>query len=294
MKHVYFGVFAWSLIACGPAVSTSDDATANGSTSGEQTTVAGSTTGSSEDTSGGEDTIDESTSSGIAESSSSGLGSSSGDHESSDSGDPTLCVAPWLDPNDRLQVDGSPMRGNADGLVTIVQWLGYREPFSRNVYTTIEDLFEGPSGSQLRLVIKQMPFDFHDPARRWARAGIAAGQQDLFWEFHDAVFQYEDELEDETLDEIALSAGLDLDLLHEAMLSEEVEAQLEADEALFNEYEVGGTPGFSINGRVFAGALLAEDFESIVAEALTAMETRIDDGQSQCEAYANELDTNLP
>lgn|GEM_PF-2134167 len=204
------------------------------------------------------------------------------------------CGSPLVDADDRLEVLASPMRGNPDGLVTIVIWTGFAEPFSRSVQTTLDALLEGPLGSEVRVVSKQLPLPFQDPEELFARAGVAAHVLGAYWPFHDAMFAYEGELDMDVVDAIALEVGLDLEAFHDAMEGREVAAALEADRALFEFVGASGTPSWVVNGAFFVGAQPLEVFESAVSEQLEAMHGLVDAGRTPCEAYAERLDAQLP
>lgn len=204
------------------------------------------------------------------------------------------CGSPLLDPDDRLQLASSPMRGNPDALVTLVVWTGYADPFSASVQGTLAALAAGPQGEELRIVSKQMPLEFQDPRSRLARAGLAAESLGAYWEFHDAMFAADQELVPEVVDSIALDVGLDLEAFHGAMESEEVAAQLAADAALFEAVGASGTPSSIINGELFVGAQPLGGFEETVASQRAAMDGLIEDGIPACLAFEQRLDAQLP
>jgi protein-disulfide isomerase len=279
-------------LGCGAAV-VDEEPTADGSTSECEPSSAGgsvstgdvdpdatsSTTSTTSATAG----VDETT---TASSSTSGAESSSGVIAE--------CGSPLVDPDDRLEVLASPMRGNPDGLVTVVIWTGFADPFSRSVQTTLGELLDGPMGSEIRVVSKQLPLPFQDPGEVFARAGAAAHLLGAYWPFHDAMFAYEGDLDMEAVDTIAVEVGIDLEALHDAMEGREVAAALEADRALFEFVGASGTPSWVANGAFFVGAQPLDVFESAASEQLGAMVDLVDAGRTPCEAYAERLDVQLP
>lgn len=214
--------------------------------------------------------------------------------ESSSTGTPVECGSPLLDAEDRLQLANAPMRGNPDALVTLVVWTGFAEPFSRSLQETLAALASGPQGDQLRIVSKQMPLPFQDPRGRLARAGLAAHELGAYWEFHDAMFATEQDLEPELVDSIAAQVGLDLGAFHSAMEGPEVAARLAEDTALFSAVGATGTPSSIINGELFVGAQPLEGFEQVVASQRAAIDLLIEDGIPACVAFGQRLEEQLP
>ncbi len=213
---------------------------------------------------------------------------------SSTTGPASSCDSPLLDPQDRLQLQDAPTRGNPDGWITIVQWTGYNDPFSRAAHTTMNALQAGPLGPEIRLVAKQFPLSFQDPDGRIARAALAADLQDGFWQLHDAMFEYEGTIDETVVDELAAGLGLDLDALHDAMDGAEVSARLEADAALFEAFGGGGTPSFIINGERITGAQPFEVFEERAQAQLDAMQVLVEGGLTPCAAFDQRLSDQLP
>ncbi len=287
MKLGLFDVCLVALVGCSPAIDPTpqadSDTTGESTSTGfedERTTTGQRQTGTSSGSSGDDTTTAAQT--GFDESS------------SSSTGEPIVCGSPLLDPGDRLHLEASPMRGNPDGLVTIVQWTGYEDPFSSAVQDTIAALFEGPLAPQLRLVAKQMPLRFQDPGGRLARAGLAAHALGAYWAFHDAMFAYEGDLDDEAVDAIATDVGLDLVAFHDAMQSAQVQAALGDDGELFAAVGATGTPSSVVNGTFLSGAQPLATFEAVVEEELEAMEALIAQGTSPCVAFDERLDDVLP
>jgi len=185
------------------------------------------------------------------------------------------------------------MRGNPDGLVTVVIWTGYADPFSRQVQATLAALRESVLGDEVRVVSKQMPLPFQDPEAVFARAGLAAHELGVYWPFHDAVFALEDP-DMESIDAIADGLGLDLEVFHTTMESPEVAAQLEADRALFAAVGGQGTPSWVVNGAFNVGAQPYAVFEAAAQDELAAMREAVDAGVPPCVAFEQRLEALLP
>ncbi len=69
----------------------------------------------------------------------------------------------------KVPVDGSPTKGNADALVTLVEFSDYQCPFCSRANATVQQL-QKDYGNKLRVVMKQNPLSFHPRAKPAALA----------------------------------------------------------------------------------------------------------------------------
>lgn len=100
----------------------------------------------------------------------------------------------------------------------------------------------------VKLVIKNMPLNFHKFADISARAALAAGNQGKFWEFHDALFEAE-KLSNDLINNTAVKLGLDMAQFNKDINSEPVRQQISKDLLDAQKAGVTGTPTIFINGK---------------------------------------------
>ena len=85
-----------------------------------------------------------------------------------------------------LPIADSPVRGDPDGPVTIVEFSDFQCPFCARAAPLIADVLKKyPKG--VRFVYKQFPLPMHPMARPAAQASLAAQEQGKFWEMHDVL-----------------------------------------------------------------------------------------------------------
>ncbi len=172
---------------------------------------------------------------------------------------------------------GSPSIGSKNARVTIIEFSDFQCPFCRESVSVIKEVLETYK-QDVRLVFKHLPLDIHERAFDSARAAFCAGEQDLFWPYHDFLFSSK-ELSPEALDRIASNVGLSMPKF-KACLSSNV-----SREAVLREVQeakrlgINSTPTFIINGRLIRGAITFDEFKTIVAEELES--TRADHKKSQ-------------
>ena len=92
-----------------------------------------------------------------------------------------------------------------------------------------------------------------------AQAGIAAGEQGKFWEFHDAVYAAADptghpQYSEQALVDFAAQAGVpDLDKFRETMLSDHTVSKVKAAKEQAHQAGISGTPTMFINKAFVSG-----------------------------------------
>jgi protein-disulfide isomerase len=160
----------------------------------------------------------------------------------------------------------SPVGGNPDGDVTIVEFFDYNCPYCKQEAPAIAELLE--SDGEIRFVYKEWPI-LSPESEVAARAALAAWQQDeaAYVRFHDAMMAHRGKLDRDTVMAIAASEGLNIERLAEDMESGPVEAELEHVRNLANQIGINGTPAYVIDGELVPGAVGIEELRKMVAAA---------------------------
>lgn len=214
-----------------------------------------------------------------------------GDRESASVNEPGEGGAVF-DSEDKFQAADSPLKGNPEGVVTIVEFSEFQCPFCTRVQPTLDQVME-EYGDNVRLIFKHLPLPFHDRAEPAAKASMAAHMQGKFWEFHDIAFQNQRALTDENFAAWAEELGLDAEQFQADMASEEVAEMVASDNALAQEMGVRGTPNFYINGKNIRGAQPFDNFKTLIEAEIEAMNGLIEGGKSYQEAYEARLEENM-
>ena len=158
----------------------------------------------------------------------------------------------------------TPILGNPDGDVVIVEFFDYRCPYCKRV---AEDLREAVrEDGNIRLVMKEFPILGPD-SQVAARAALAAAAQGRYEDYHFALMAERGEISEQTVFAVAEQLGLDLEKLRADMQSEAVEAEIRRTYGLADALDIGGTPAFVIGDRVYPGALSMKDLRQAVASS---------------------------
>jgi protein-disulfide isomerase len=114
---------------------------------------------------------------------------------------------------------------------------------------------------KVKIVFKNYPIGSHKFAVKAALTAQAAHLQGKFWQAHDALFQWHDQLNDEKIQEVVRSLGLNEEKLDRDRRSPAVSAHVQEDYNEANRIGVRGVPTLFINGK----RLRDRSFESIAA-----------------------------
>jgi protein-disulfide isomerase len=160
----------------------------------------------------------------------------------------------------------SPAKGSRSAAVTIVEFSDFECPYCNAVQRTLKQVLESYR-DEVRLVFKHLPLEGHRNSLPAARAAYCAGEQDRFWQFHDALFGAK-ELSPAVLTQIATDLGLGMVKFQECLSSEQSRAAVVRDLDTARLFSIESTPSFIINGKLIQGALSFADFQRIIEQEL--------------------------
>ena len=157
----------------------------------------------------------------------------------------------------------SPVEGNAQGTVAIVEFFDYRCAHCRHVATTIDRLVS--SNTSVRVIYKNFPV-LGEPSVLAARGAVAAQQQGGWAKLHRAMLAFQGDFTVENILTIGKSVGLDAARLKTDMMSPATQKTLRDNMTLAAALGLDATPSFVIGDRVIRGALSPEAFQAIIDE----------------------------
>ncbi len=165
---------------------------------------------------------------------------------------------------DNLETNpGTPVLGNPDGDVVIVEFFDYRCPYCKRAAgglheTVIDD-------GNIRLVMKEFPILGPDSVTA-ARMALASVKQGKYEAFHFALMSVTGQLDEATAFKVARKVGLDLDQLREDMEAPDIEAEIQRNFALAEILQIRGTPSFVIGDNIIRGLIDTPAMRAVVAE----------------------------
>ena len=161
-----------------------------------------------------------------------------------------------------------PVRGNPAASITIVEFSDYQCPFCARVNPTLAKIRE-TYGDRVRIVFKDYPLPNHPQAPKAAEAARCAGEQNKYWEMHDAMFANQRALEVPSLKQTARAIGLSGTTFDACLDSGKWQATIRAGSELGEQMGVNSTPTLYVNGRAVIGAMPFENFKQIIDEELS-------------------------
>ncbi|GAA1071477.1 DsbA family protein [Nocardiopsis composta] len=164
--------------------------------------------------------------------------------------------------------------GSEDAPVSMVVFGDYRCPycaaFTREQQPRLVE--EYVEEGRLLIVWRDYPYK-GGVSERAAVAARAAGRQDAFWEYHDALYADPDawtgseDGDDGPFTAIAERLGLDTGRFRSDLADPELRGAVDADLGFALSLGVPGTPAFLIDGEAFFGAQPVEEFEERIEAA---------------------------
>jgi len=159
----------------------------------------------------------------------------------------------------------SPIAGNAQGDVSIVEFFDYRCPYCKKVHSTIQALLR--DDKMIRFIYKDWPI-LGPPSVYASRAALAARSQQKYVEFHAALMETRGSLDEAAVMSAAKSVGLDVDRLKRDMEAQAAKLKgiFARNDELARELGISGTPAFVVGDVVIRGAADLESLKGVVAE----------------------------
>jgi protein-disulfide isomerase len=158
----------------------------------------------------------------------------------------------------------TPIAGNPDGDVTIVEFSDYQCPYCKRAHASVKQVLA--SDGKIRLVFKDLPI-LGEPSRIAALAALAARAQNKHLALHNALMEYNGKLDRDRIMEIAASVGLDMAQLQKDMEDPKLKAIIDRNMALASALGVRGTPAFVIGKQFVPGAVDADTLKQMIADA---------------------------
>lgn len=164
-----------------------------------------------------------------------------------------------------------PTLGDPAAPVTIVEFSDFQCPFCgrfwQQTLPTIKEKYI--TTGKVKFVYRDFPIaSIHSEAEKAAEAAECADEQGKFWEYHDRIFQGQDELSVASFKRWATELGLDTNRFTECLDSGKYADEVAKDFQDGQAAGVTGTPTFFINGERLVGALPLAQFESAIEDAL--------------------------
>jgi protein-disulfide isomerase len=157
-----------------------------------------------------------------------------------------------------IALEDSPSKGNASAPVLLVEFADFQCPACRDAKPVVEDMLKKYDG-KTRLVFKHFPLSFHPQAEKAARGARAAQAQGKFWEMYGLLFENQERLSPQVVEELAKGLGLDMAKFQKDIESEAIADAVSRDRKQGERLDIQSTPTLYVNGRQFSGQSFPEE-----------------------------------
>jgi protein-disulfide isomerase len=158
----------------------------------------------------------------------------------------------------------SPVGGNEQGDVTLVEFFDYNCPYCRKMAPVLIDVEK--ADPQLRIVFKEFPI--LGPGSEFAaRAALASQRQGRYEAFHHALMATKEKVNDESVLTTAAQVGLDVERLKADMQDPSIQVAIDRNMALAAALRINGTPGFIVGEQILRGATELTVLQGMIAQA---------------------------
>lgn len=168
-----------------------------------------------------------------------------------------------------IPTEGFPSEGPDNAPVVIVEFSDFECPFCRKWHNETYLPLREKYPDQIKLVYRNFPLvRLHANAYLAAEAAMCAGDQERYWDYHEALFQRKKGMGEEAFKGYAAELGLDTVAFNDCLDREKYKDFVREDMAYAASIGVQSTPTFYVNGKPVIGAQPLAVFEQIIQAEL--------------------------
>jgi len=164
--------------------------------------------------------------------------------------------------------DGFYATGPADAPITIVEFSDYQCPFCKRWHTEVYEQLLAAYPGKIKFVYRNLPLtSIHPDAQSAAEAAMCAGEQNVYWQYHDKLLNSEI-LGNGAYIQYAQELNLNMDTFKACITDEKYKDAIQADSDFALNLGVRSTPTFFINGLAIVGAQPLDVFKQVIDKEL--------------------------
>ncbi len=157
--------------------------------------------------------------------------------------------------------------------VVVIEFFDYECPFCKVANSNINKIKKEYSDEEVIFEYFHMPLEYHTYAFKAAIATECAKEQKKFGEYHNELFKYQESINDEIFEEIAVEIDMpDLQLFRNCAKSERVKEIVLNDKRIAESLGIKSIPTFIINGAVYEGAISANQMTKIIDKEISSVD----------------------
>lgn len=141
----------------------------------------------------------------------------------------------------------SPVIGNPDGTITLVEFFDFSCGYCHKLYPSIKNIIA--KNPEVKVVLKELAF-LSPTSQYAAKAALAANEQGKYLEVYSALMENQGQLSEAKIDELAVKAGVDLEKMKSDMNSAKIEGIVKDTNELAGKVQINGVPTLVLNGKM--------------------------------------------
>lgn len=151
-----------------------------------------------------------------------------------------------------FRAKGSPVGGNPDGDVTLVEFFDYNCPYCKKVTPGLFGMLK--KDGKTRLVYKEFPI-LGEASVYAAKAALAVARRspELYERFHVALLGTRGGLSESSILAAAKKVGVNVDRMKSDMNAPEIQKEIDQNKAIAGRLGISGTPAFVVGNKVLNG-----------------------------------------
>jgi protein-disulfide isomerase len=158
----------------------------------------------------------------------------------------------------------SPVGGNPNGDVVIVEFNDYQCPYCKKAYQSVKSV--AGSDGKVKIIYKDLPI-LGEASKIAALAALASVKQGKHLALHNALMEFTGKLDRDKILELAASVGIDRAQLEKDMEDPKLKQIIDRNMSLASALGIRGTPAFVIGKQFVPGAVDAAALKQLIADA---------------------------
>jgi protein-disulfide isomerase len=167
-----------------------------------------------------------------------------------------------------VPIDGAYALGPADAPITIVEFSDYQCPFCKRWHDEVYEQLLAAYPGKIKFVYRNLPLtSIHPDAQGAAEAALCAGDQNVYWQYHDKLLTGEI-LGNGAYTQYAQELNLDMNTFADCLATQKHKNTIQADSDFALNLGIRSTPTFFINGLAIVGAQPLDVFKQVIDKEL--------------------------
>jgi protein-disulfide isomerase len=167
-----------------------------------------------------------------------------------------------------IPTDGFYSIGPSNAQITIVEFSDYQCPYCRRWHDQVYKPLLAAYPGKVKFVYRNLPLtSIHPNAFPAAEAAMCAGEQNVYWQYHDKLFDHET-LGNEVYIQYAQELGLDMTAFEACLNDHKYQKAIQTDSDFAINLGISSTPTFFINGLAIVGAQPLDVFKEVIDKEL--------------------------